>query len=159
MRGNEFLDKMELIDPVYIEAADASKVKKLGRVEKFSAVAACIVLMLSLGFGTYAYAAEVKEYNDAVRFFDEYDLSTEGLTRTEIKSVYNDIENKNFTYYVTNSVIANNIDPDKIKDYKIPTENATPEEVEEFWNYRNSFTFDITPVETPIETPAETDGK
>ena len=33
MRGNEFLDKMELIDPAYVEAADAvSKIKKkLGR--------------------------------------------------------------------------------------------------------------------------------
>ena len=25
MRGNEFLDKMELIDPAYVEAADAKR--------------------------------------------------------------------------------------------------------------------------------------
>ena len=28
MRGNEFLDKMELIDPAYVEAADATPKKK-----------------------------------------------------------------------------------------------------------------------------------
>lgn len=28
MRGNEFLDKMELVDPAYVEAADAMPTKK-----------------------------------------------------------------------------------------------------------------------------------
>ena len=32
MRGNELLDKMELIDPAYIEAADTAPNKCLGEV-------------------------------------------------------------------------------------------------------------------------------
>ena len=36
MRGKDFLDKMELIDPAYIEAAEiSSKVKKSVRVKKY----------------------------------------------------------------------------------------------------------------------------
>jgi len=63
MRGNEFLDKMGLIDPAYVEAASAApQTKKLGWLKKCGAIAACFVLLLSIGFGTYAYAAEIKEY-------------------------------------------------------------------------------------------------
>ena len=41
MRGNEFLDKMELIDPAYVEAADATPKKKKSVWVKWGAVAAC----------------------------------------------------------------------------------------------------------------------
>lgn len=50
MRGNEFLDKMELIDPAYIEAADAAP--KAGRkiwTGWRAAVAACICLVVLTG--------------------------------------------------------------------------------------------------------------
>lgn len=46
-----------------------------------AAIAACLALVLSLGLGSYAYAAEAKEYNAAVQFFQDYGLSTEGLSR------------------------------------------------------------------------------
>lgn len=46
MRGNEFLDKMELIDPAYVEAADAvSKIKKKAW-PKWGAIAACLCLVI-----------------------------------------------------------------------------------------------------------------
>ena len=51
----------------------------------------CLLLLMSIGFGTYAYAAELKEYNTAVRFFNDHGLSTEGLSREDIKAVYWDI--------------------------------------------------------------------
>lgn len=50
MRGNEFLDKMDLIDPAYIEAADA--VPKTGRTIWTgwrAALAACVCLVLLAG--------------------------------------------------------------------------------------------------------------
>ena len=50
MKGNEFLDKMELIDPSYIEAADAApKARKKLWTGWRAAVAACICLVLLAG--------------------------------------------------------------------------------------------------------------
>lgn len=46
MRGNEFLDKMELIDPVYIEAADKAPKRKKVSWKQWSAVAACLCIVL-----------------------------------------------------------------------------------------------------------------
>lgn len=46
MRGNELLDKMGLIDPAFVEAADATPpVKNRGRI-RWAVLAACICLML-----------------------------------------------------------------------------------------------------------------
>lgn len=44
MRGNELLDKMALIDPAYVEAADVKSGKKKAAWMKWSAAAACIAL-------------------------------------------------------------------------------------------------------------------
>ena len=89
MKGIELIEMLENVDPAYIEAAAAEpKVKKFAWLKKYGAIAACIALLLSAGLGTYAYAAEVKEYKAAIRFFNEYNLSVEGLTRGEIKNVY-----------------------------------------------------------------------
>jgi len=138
MRGNELLEKMELIDPAFIEEADkAPQIKKHRILKRLGAAAACFVLLLSLGFGTYAYAADVKEYNDAVEFFDEFNLSTEGLSRHEIKKIYRDITTKSFSYSKTAEVIVNSISTDKIKGYEILQDNPTPEDLENLWNYKN----------------------
>lgn len=45
MRGNEFLDKMGLIDPAYIEAADTKPKKKENVWGKWGALAACLCLI------------------------------------------------------------------------------------------------------------------
>lgn len=102
-----------------------------------AALAACLILLISAGFGSYAYAAEVKEYNDAVQFFNDYGLSTEGLTRGEIKAVYRDITTKSFTYSKTAEVIENSLSIDQVGGYEIPQEDPTPEDVENLWNYKN----------------------
>ena len=138
MRGNEFLNKMELIDPAYIEAAEAApRRRRQGWVKRIGAIAACLALLLSLGLGTYAYAAEVKEYNDAVRFFGSNGLSTSGLTREDIKAVYRDITTKSFTYSKTAEVIMNSLTTDQIGGFEIPQDAPTPEDVENLWNYKN----------------------
>lgn len=46
MRGNELLDKMELIDPVYVEAAEAKPKGKKNTWIKWGAMAACLCLMV-----------------------------------------------------------------------------------------------------------------
>lgn len=45
MKGNEFLDKMELIDPAYVEAADILPKKEKSAWVKWGAMAACICLI------------------------------------------------------------------------------------------------------------------
>lgn len=49
MRGDEFLDKMELIDPAYVEAADVWKSKKKSLWMKWGAAAACFMVMILAG--------------------------------------------------------------------------------------------------------------
>lgn len=46
MRGNEFLDKMELIDSAYVEAADVNSDKKKNVWFKRGALAACLCLIV-----------------------------------------------------------------------------------------------------------------
>lgn len=105
--------------------------------KRLLATAACLVLLLCLGFGTYAYAAEVKEYNDAVQFFNDYGLSTEGLSREEIKAVYKDITTESFTYSKTAEVIKNSLSSEQVGGYEIWQDEPTPEDVENIWNVKN----------------------
>ena len=61
------------------------------------AIAVAAVLTVSLGIGSIAYA-ENAEYVEAVAYFEENGLSTEGLTRAEIRTIYRDIKTQSFTY-------------------------------------------------------------
>ena len=46
MRGNDFLNKMENVDPAYVEAAEISSKKKTNTWVKWSAMAACLCLVI-----------------------------------------------------------------------------------------------------------------
>lgn len=46
MRGNELLDKMELIDPAYVEAAEAKQKKRNNIWVKWGAMAACLCFVI-----------------------------------------------------------------------------------------------------------------
>lgn len=129
MRGSELLDKMELVDPAYVEAAGATPpaVKRRGWV-KWGAVAACLCVLI----GTGALAAEAYAYHEAAEFFNEYGLSTEGLTRGEIKEVYRDITARTFSYSKTADVLQNSV-TGELKGTEISQDQPTPEEVEALW--------------------------
>ncbi len=136
MRGHELLDKMEMIDPVYVEAASVFPPKKQnGLLKRCAALAACLVLLLSAGFGTYAYAAEAKEYRAAVQFFEDYDLSMQGLTRYEIRMVYRDITSKSFSYSKTAEVFINSISSGTVEGCEILLDNPTSKDIAAFWEY------------------------
>ena len=51
MRGNDFLDKMELIDPAYVEAADDKPKRKKRQRATWGALAACFAIMVLAGTG------------------------------------------------------------------------------------------------------------
>lgn len=49
MTGKDLLEKMELIDPEYIETADRTPKKKPIRWQKWTALAACLALAVAAG--------------------------------------------------------------------------------------------------------------
>lgn len=61
MRGNELLDKMELIDPAYVEAADARPKKKRNVWLKWGAIAACLCLVIT---GRMIWRQSAPTYNE-----------------------------------------------------------------------------------------------
>ena len=90
----------EINEQQVIEAMTYKKSKKSVYL-KWGTMAACIALLLGVCIGSFAFVAEAKEYKAAVQFFNDYNMSTEALTRSEIKAVYRDIITKSFNYSKT----------------------------------------------------------
>lgn len=109
-----------------------------------AAIAAGFLLLISVSLGTYVYAAEAKEYDAAVQFFDEYKLSAEGLSRGEIKSVYRDISTNAFTYSGTAGVLERSLSTHGVDGYEILQENPSPADMEQLWIAMNSVSPDWT---------------
>lgn len=62
MRGDELLDKMELLDPKLVDAADAAPKKKHSKVKMWTAVAACLCIVIA--------AAVLLSQNGKIRLSD-----------------------------------------------------------------------------------------
>jgi len=131
--------KAEVLVKTNLSEMNTGKKKTIIRHWKTIAVmaAAGFILLISAGFGSYVYATELKEYKAAVSFFNDYGLSTEGLSRVEIKEVYRDITTESFTYSKTAQVIAKSISNGKVEGHEILQNGMLPEDVEDLWNYRN----------------------
>lgn len=104
-----------------------------GPWNRIAAIAACFALLLTVGLGTFAFSVEAKEYSAAVQFFNEYDLPTEGLTRSQIKAIYRDIITKSFSYDKTAEVIEKGLTERKVSGYEILQRDPTPQELEDLW--------------------------
>ena len=134
---NEILSQIiSGIDEKYVaeasaSAADGGEIRPAVRKRRagWIAAAACLIIAAALGTGVYAIAAETKEYREAVAFFEENGLSSDGLSRSELKAVYRDITAKNFTYGKTAEVIMNSV-----QGYEIDQRNPTPEELAVIWD-------------------------
>ena len=64
MRGNEFLDKMGLVDPQYIEAAENVVMKKKNKWIGWIAVAACFCVIV--GAATFLRSAEIGKNTERI---------------------------------------------------------------------------------------------
>lgn len=140
MKNTDLWQAFGNIDPELIRGAAPGTQKprkKSAAWVKWVSIAACFALLISgAGIGTYAYAAEVREYNTAIKFFSENDLPADGLTRGEIKKVYQDIITESFKYSKTAGVIAAGISNSGIGGMEILQEDPTPEEIADLWNYK-----------------------
>ncbi|MBP5235929.1 MAG: hypothetical protein J6128_00080 [Clostridia bacterium] len=76
-----------------------------GHIARWGVLAACLLLFAVIGSTAAAFAAESKEYNDAVAFFEKNGLSVEGLSRSDVKAVYRDIISEHYTYGKTAEVL------------------------------------------------------
>ena len=79
-----------------------------------------------------------------MRFFDENGLSTEGLSREDVKAVYRDITTQCFTYDKTAEVIRRSV-----PGVEISQREPTPEELEELWNSRDLTASPFAPLDYP----------
>ncbi len=115
-------------DPTPVLSGGGKRWKRSGRI----AAAACLALVLAVGSAVCVYAADAREYREAVAFFAENDLPTEGLSRTEIKAVYRDITTRRFVYSKTPEVIRK-----VVSGWEIPKEEPAPEELAALWARRD----------------------
>ncbi|MBO4501894.1 MAG: hypothetical protein J5760_06600 [Clostridia bacterium] len=140
MKNDTFYEALDNIDEKYTSeaaefAASRAEVRMLPRrktaLYKWAAAAACLVIAVMACIAGFAVAAEAREYTAAVEFFEENGLSTEGLSRTEIKEVYRDITTRSFTNGKTAEVIRK-----AVPGLDIVLANPTPENLAtEWYNY------------------------
>lgn len=134
MYENHLVNQQDICHSIMLKI-EAQNVKKPRRSNIKSILAACLTLVIIVGAGSgYAVWAEAKEYKNAVAFFDEYDLPTEGLSRTDIKAVYKDITLKTFSYEKTIEIL--NTFSAELYSVDLGTKNQ--QDLENLWNYRNA---------------------
>lgn len=124
-----------------------------GTFRRILAAAACVALLLTTGAGVYAYAAAHKEYKNALTFFYEQNLSTEGLTKNEIKEIYRDFYSKSFTNDLTTDVLLNSR-PDVVRGYEITGDDAewdTSVPETSVSDYKTPVYYEFERLYTPIE--------
>lgn len=110
-------------------ATPTKRIEKPSHRIRWGALAACLALVVIIGSTAFAFAAEAAEYKNAVAFFEENGLSTEGLSRSEVKAVYRDITQKTFSYGKTAEVIQQ-----AIPGWEIQQHEPTPEELAALWD-------------------------
>lgn len=96
MRGNEFLDKMDLIDPAFIEAAATEPIKKKSAWVKWTAIAACMCVII--GVITFLRSAETGKITDDIPLSDTGMSKPVGEKNMENPDNANALNNEEETY-------------------------------------------------------------
>ncbi len=106
----------------------ARPAKKTVRI-RWGVLAACFAAVIAASITVTAFAVEAREYKAAVSFFAENGLSTEGLTRSEVKEVYRDITTKSFSSGKTAEVLRH-----AVPGWEIEQSELVPSELAELWD-------------------------
>lgn len=127
MNENDLFRAFDAVDDDILTRSEAPVPRrKAARVRKWGALAACAALVMVLGG---LAVAEAKEYHAAVEFFEDYGLSTAGLSRADVKAVYRDIITQRFSYGKTAEVLER-----AVPGLEITQRQPAPEELEALWN-------------------------
>lgn len=70
---------------------NAHRTARVSRTVRFAAAAAALVLAFGAAMGVTAYAKEHREYREAISFFNECELPTEGMSKDSIREAYQSI--------------------------------------------------------------------
>ena len=126
MKGIDLFNALTMADENVTERTAARREMPLKRrihITKLGIAAACIALAL-IGTALLAFAKETKAYNDAVKYFEANGLSTEGLSRGEIKAVYRDIITETYSLDKTADVLAKSVPGLEIEQNKSRSDTA-----------------------------------
>ncbi len=109
-------------------AARAETPRPRKRIRMRILLAACLTVALLCSLTVFAVATEQMEYREALSFFEQHRLSTEGYSRRDIKLIYRDIVSGSFaedeTVEMTITVVGG---------YDISTDDITPELIRSLW--------------------------
>lgn len=95
------------------------------------------LLLFGISFGAYSIIIEATQYKEAIAFFEENELDIDGLSRHEIKKVYQDIKTNSFSYSKTGEVLNNNITTN-VEGYEISLNDYSPIDLKTLWEYWKS---------------------
>ena len=125
------------------------------RVRRRIRVALIAAALLAAAIGI---TVEAKEYSDAVEFFEEYNLPTDGLSRAEIKAVYRDITTETFSYSKTAEVLERRINQVLLEGVELSGEIPAPSEIENLWNTLYQWQYLDEDGKSFLTSPEETVG-
>ncbi len=104
------------------------------KVKRTLILLSCFILAVALCVSGYFITVDALEYNDAIDFFESNELSSDGLSRREIKLVYKDIKTNSFTYNKTGEVINNSIML-KVPGYVVSSIDPKLQDNKYLWGY------------------------
>lgn len=110
--------------------------KKSNRIVllRYAVISLLFLCILTSGvvLGVRVIKTENSEYQNAIEFFELNELSTDHLTRDEIKEIYKDITSKEFKYRKTAEIIENSI-KEKVPNYEIELGDVISKEINDAW--------------------------
>lgn len=120
------------IDAELPEGADIDNIRSLTiskvrisnsrRIRRIIAIAVCAVMLAGVLVG--CYVAEKVDYENAVEFFDLNDMTTDGLSRSDIKRVYRDISSESFEYDDSYKLLSESRDTYSVEGVDIKISNS-----------------------------------
>lgn len=133
--ADHFANK-ELIYEHVMNSVFGDKAQPKTSVRWRAMLAACLCFFVIIGgLSVFAISVEAKEYKEAVEFFNEYKLSTNGLSRTDIKKVYKDIIMETFTYHKTIEIFQTL----SIEMNFVALKSANKEDLQALWKQRDQW--------------------
>ena len=95
--GDKYVDEAAMYTPT----TTSQKPKQI----KWIALAASLVLIINISIFTAAFITETRAYNKAITYIENAGISSEGLDRSEVKSIYRDLVFCNTTNNKTLEII------------------------------------------------------
>jgi len=145
----------ETLARIQASVAKGLPAKNKKRVRRRIRVALIAAALLAAAIGI---TVEAKEYSDAVEFFEEYNLPTDGLSRAEIKAVYRDITTETFSYSKTAEVLERRINQALLEGNELSGETPTPSDIEDLWNTLHRWKYIDGDGNAFLTSPEETVG-